>query len=109
MSLQRPSFDRVASGSKTVECRLYDEKRRAVKVGDRIVFKCLSSGEPGESVTMRVTEIARYPDFESMVAEIPPGSFGHASASDVLKEMGQFYSLDDQRRNGVVGMRIERV
>ncbi len=40
MKLQREPFNKVLSGEKIIESRLYDEKRQQVKVGDQIEFIC---------------------------------------------------------------------
>ena len=39
MTLKQPYFDLIKAGKKTVELRLYDEKRRQIKVGDEITFQ----------------------------------------------------------------------
>lgn len=31
-------FERIKNGTKTIEFRLYDEKRKQIKVGDKIEF-----------------------------------------------------------------------
>ena len=38
MKLSDPWFDLVKSGKKKVEIRLYDEKRRKLNIGDKILF-----------------------------------------------------------------------
>ncbi len=38
MHLADLPFEQIRSGKKTVEVRLYDEKRRAIREGDVIVF-----------------------------------------------------------------------
>lgn len=38
MKLYKESFDRLINGEKTREYRLYDEKRKLIKVGDTIKF-----------------------------------------------------------------------
>jgi ASC-1-like (ASCH) protein len=39
MRLHPEPFERVKSGEKNVECRLNDEKRQQLSVGDTIVFQ----------------------------------------------------------------------
>ena len=36
MKLNESPFERIKNGTKTIEFRLYDEKRQQVKVGDKI-------------------------------------------------------------------------
>lgn len=38
MKLSQEPFDKIASGEKIIESRLFDEKRRLIKVGDEIEF-----------------------------------------------------------------------
>ena len=44
MQLKPEPFAMIKDGTKTIELRLYDEKRRNIKVGDRIVFTDTVSG-----------------------------------------------------------------
>ena len=41
MKLKESPFERIKNGTKTIEFRLYDEKRRKVKIGDEIEFSKL--------------------------------------------------------------------
>ena len=41
MKLQESPFERIKSGTKTVEFRLYDEKRSKINIGDQIEFSKL--------------------------------------------------------------------
>lgn len=45
MKLNQQPFDMIRSGQKTIELRLYDEKRQQVKVNDEIEFSCLDRNE----------------------------------------------------------------
>ena len=38
MQLQPEPFSMIKSGVKTIELRLYDEKRRKIRIGDEILF-----------------------------------------------------------------------
>lgn len=38
MKLQEDPFKRIKNGTKTVEFRLYDEKRQSIQIGDEIEF-----------------------------------------------------------------------
>ena len=40
MKLNKEPFEKIKSGEKTIELRLYDEKRRKIKAGDTICFNC---------------------------------------------------------------------
>lgn len=45
MKLQNDPFQMIKKGQKTIEMRLYDEKRKLVQVGDNISFTNIESGE----------------------------------------------------------------
>lgn len=41
MKLQQSPFERIKEGKKSVEFRLFDEKRKQIKIGDQIEFSKL--------------------------------------------------------------------
>ena len=43
MNLHNDPFEKIACGIKNIELRLYDEKRRLIKVGDEIVDRILKA------------------------------------------------------------------
>ena len=45
MHLKAEPFDLIWNGQKTIELRLYDEKRRSVSVGDLIEFELIEKYE----------------------------------------------------------------
>ena len=76
-------FASIRNGRKVIESRLYDEKRRAIGLGDEIVFR----SHEGEELTRTVAALYRYPTFEAMFADFEPGLFGGESAEALLAEM----------------------
>lgn len=38
MTLKQPYFDLIKTGKKTIELRLYDDKRRKININDTITF-----------------------------------------------------------------------
>ena len=61
MKLALEPFDMIADGRKTIELRLYDDKRKKIKLGDEIQFICI---EPSHN-TLNATVIGlhRYNSF----------------------------------------------
>lgn len=39
LRLDKNPFLKISSGSKTIEIRLFDEKRRQIRLGDTIIFQ----------------------------------------------------------------------
>ena len=102
MSLQSAPFEAVAAGTKTVEMRLFDEKRARVAVGDVIEF---SHALTGEVVRCRVADVRRYADFAALYAAHDKVSLGYKAdeAADAA-DMERYYSAEDIARYGVVGI-----
>ena len=109
MSLRESPFRAVADGTKVIEMRLFDEKRRTIRVGDRIRFT-LSGGT--ESVTAEVVGLHRFPSFEALYASLIPvvGAVGLGYAEEDTAEpadMLDYYAPEAVERYGVVGIEIQ--
>ena len=64
MNLHPQPFSMIANGNKTIELRLFDEKRQQIKIGDTIKF--LKEPELNESFKAKVVDLLRYNSFEDM-------------------------------------------
>ena len=107
MKLRKIPFDKILDGTKKIESRLYDEKRRLIKVGDNIIFSLENEqGECIEKVTKKVQAIFLYENFETMMNDLPCAWFGWEKPELAIAEINQFYSQEDQVKNGVIGFRI---
>lgn len=107
MRLRDNIFALVKNGSKTIEMRLYDEKRKLVKVGDFINFKNINTEE---IVKVLVKEINVYDNFEELYKYNDKLLLGYkeediASPSD----MNKYYSDDEQIKYGVCAIIFELV
>lgn len=69
MGLYGEYFSSIRNGQKTVEVRLNDEKRRRIKVGDRIEFVQVAEQEDVLHVT--VTALQSFATFAEMYRAIP--------------------------------------
>lgn len=105
MKLAREPFEKIVNGQKIIESRLFDEKRRVIDIGDEIEFS--RNDNPSETVKTRVKSLYRYDSFESLFSDFPPEYFGGTSKEFLLEEIGRFYSEEEQRKYGVVGIKIE--
>lgn len=107
MELQETPFAMIKNGTKTVECRLYDEKRQAIMLGDRIVFSRMD--DPVQTLEVQVKGLLRYETFEEMFKGYDPQRFGGENTADLTESMLRYYSLDQQRAYGVLGIAITLV
>lgn len=106
MHLQPVSFEKMRSGSKTIEIRLNDEKRRRIRVGDEIVFSLM--GDSVQKIRAEVLELLSFPTFRALFAAFPPEQYGGAS-KDEYASMYQYYSQEDAEKYGVLAIRIRIV
>jgi ASC-1-like (ASCH) protein len=110
MKLNDGPFVAMKDGRKTVEIRLFDEKRRAVKVGDHITFTRVSN--PGEKIFVVVEELLRYDSFAAMLDELPMIAFGYPDDYDknvFMNEIYKIYTPEEEIKFGVLGIRIKIV
>ena len=106
MKLNPAPFATVKSGQKTIELRLFDEKRQKISVGDSIVF---TNTDTGEVLTKTVVKLHRFPSFEELYKTLPLLQCGYTQADvDRAKpsDMEQYYSAEEQQKFGVVGIEL---
>ena len=108
MHLKEKPFRMIWEGHKTIELRLYDDKRRKIQVGDQIVFDSLS--DVGSRIIVCVTKLHVFESFEALYSAVSLVQCGYtaqnvkdASAGD----MDTYYSPDEQSKYGVVGIEFK--
>ena len=70
MKLQEDPFERIKNGTKTVEFRLYDEKRQTIQIGDEIEFSKLP--ELQEKLLVKVIDLYKEESFEKQINTFLP-------------------------------------
>ena len=105
MKLSKLPFEKITNGKKIIESRLYDEKRKKINVGDQIEFSC--NDKPGKKVITKVKALYRYESFKYLFSDFPPEYFGSNSKDELIKEIETFYSKEEQKKYGVIGIKIE--
>lgn len=107
MKLTEGPFGRMEKGLKLLELRLYDDKRKSIRLGDEIVFKLLPDLE--KQILTKVTGLLIYPKFESMIDDLPACLLGYKEEDkDYLRtSMYEIYSRDDEEKFGALGIRLE--
>ncbi len=108
MKLHHSPFEKIKSGEKTIELRLFDEKRQQIKVGDKIVFTNTATGETLDATVVR---LHRFDSFEELYRSLPLLQCGYTEA-DVDRadpsDMEHYYSAEEQKKYGVVGIELVR-
>ncbi len=105
MRLHAEPFKLIKAGTKTIELRLYDEKRQEIQVGDKIEF---TSRATGEKQLTRVIAMHIYSNFADLYRDYDKVSLGYCKDEEASAEdMEQYYSKEEQEKYGVVGIEIE--
>lgn len=105
MRLNDEPFILIKNGSKTIELRLNDEKRRQIKVGDTITFTNRSNNE---QISVVVINLHKYDSFEELYKNFDKISMGYKENEiAVPKDMELYYSKEEQDKYGVVGIEIK--
>lgn len=110
MKLSSSPFEAMASGEKTIEIRLFDKKRRKLEIGDRIIFSMLD--DPNRRIAVRITALFRFATFLELFSEISPERCGSAkgtSAAEAAAGMRKYYSSENEKRYGVLGIKVELI
>ena len=102
MKLNESPFERIKNGTKTIEFRLYDEKRQKIKVGDKIEFSKLPDLQ--EKLLVDVIELYRANTFEDLFRKLYIDENEIKSKST---SMYKYYSLEKEKEYGVLGIKIK--
>jgi ASC-1-like (ASCH) protein len=97
----------IKSGQKTIELRLYDEKRQLIKVGDEIIFTNIVTEE---KLHVKVSNLHRFDSFEDLYKSLPLLKCGYTSENigrATPSDMEQYYPAEEQKEFGVLGIEIK--
>ena len=107
MKLNHAPFEMIKNGQKTIELRLYDEKRKNIKVGDTIVFTC--EDNTLENVTVQVIGTHVYQSFGALCADFDARALGfdRRKTQYISQFMSDIYSGQSIAECGVMAIRIK--
>ena len=105
MNLQERYFDYIQTGTKRIELRLYDDKRRQIKLGDEIEFAKSDTAK----LKVQVIGLLLYNSFEELFEDLPIELLADKTMtkSELLGVLGEFYTDEQQQKYGVVGIRLK--
>lgn len=108
MMLAGEPFESIYNGTKTVEYRLYDEKRKKISVGDSIVF---TNRDSGDTVKVSVTYVKVFSSFFELFSAL--GCEGEPyrrwSPEQLAESMREYYTSDQEKEHGTVAIGIRLV
>ena len=104
MELQNAYYNFILKGTKRIELRLFDEKRQKIKVGDKIEFSKLPDLK--EKLLVKVIQLYREDTFENLFRKL------YDDEEEIKRKtnsMLQFYSPEEEKEYGVIGIKISLV
>ena len=107
MHLDPQAFAAMEDEKKTVELRLYDEKRRRIQAGDVIRFE--STDDETDVLFAWVEGMRFFASFDELYAALPLTACGYAPeelATASPRDMDKYYSPEDQKTWGVVAIEL---
>lgn len=99
--LERP-FEQIKNGTKTIEFRLYDEKRKKIKIGDKIEFSKLP--ELSEKIVVDVLDLYKEETFEKLFKKVIRDK---QEIERKIKSIYTIYSRQNEAKYGVLGIKIK--
>ena len=107
MRLDPEPFARIDTGEKTIELRLYDEKRRRIVAGDIIRFE--STADDTDVLYALVEGLRFFASFDELYQALPLTACGYTEAEARTaspRDMDKYSSPEAQKQWGVVGIEL---
>ena len=107
MGLYDDPFEKIIARTKLIEIRLWDDKRRRLKVGDTITFTKLSN--PSKQATVRVIAMDLFPTFRELYETLPPQILGAngESVDYLVQSTYDTYTPEQEKEFGAVAIHID--
>ncbi|MFI3242273.1 MAG: ASCH domain-containing protein [Alphaproteobacteria bacterium] len=106
MKVDEKYFNLLKGGKKTIELRLFDEKRALIKVGDVLEFSNISDEK--DCFKAVVVKLHKAESFAHLCNIIDISKAGFDTKEELLKVLEEFYPLEKQKKYGVVGIEIKK-
>lgn len=102
--LEDGPFMQIASSNKTVEFRLYDEKRQLLKVEDTIEFENLSDQQVLKVKIIALHKKDSFAELINYLKEKQVEFLQTVSTEDMVEQLRCFYSEEKEKEYGVLGI-----
>lgn len=109
MKLQPDFYNYMLNGTKRIEIRLNGEKRKYIKVGDKIKFYKEPNLE--EYFLTEVVEILKFNDFREMIDNLKIEELADEilTKDELLSTLEKYYTKEQQEKYGTLGIRIKLI
>ena len=105
MNLHPKPFDLIKSGLKDIEMRLYDNRRKSIKIGDNIIF---TNNQTGEKLEVEVINLFIFKDFNELYSHFDKARLGY-KADEIANpdDMELYYSKEAIKKFGTLAIEIK--
>ena len=109
MKLQPDFYNYMLNGTKRIEIRLNGEKKKYIKVGDKIKFYKEPNLE--EYFLTEVVEILKFNDFREMIDNLKIEELADEilTKDELLSTLEKYYTKEQQEKYGTLGIRIKLI
>lgn len=105
MKLKESPFERIKNGTKTVEFRLYDEKRKQINIGDKIEFSKLPDLQ--EKLVVEVLDLYHENTFKELFEKLNTKNSDKEEIERKVESMYSIYSPKQEKEYSVLGIKIK--
>ena len=105
--LKQSPFEKIKEGTKTIEVRLFDEKRKELRIRDEIEFSLMSN--PNDKIRVRIKNLVQHESFSNLYETFPPELFGVGNKENFTKSMYSIYTKENENKYGGLGICLEYI
>lgn len=107
MKLDPKYFEYMKNGTKRIEIRLNDEKRKGIKIGDTIIFQ--KESELKEEINTQIVNLIVKRNFKELIKTLDVSEYSDEKETEekFLEDLYRFYTKEQEEKYGVVGIQIK--
>ena len=106
MKLNPKYFEYMKNGTKRIEIRLNDEKRKDLKIKDEIVFQ--KEPDLKEEISTTIEKLIFKRSFKELIKDLNIYEYSDKNESEetFLNDLYKFYTKKAEEKYGVIGIKI---
>ena len=104
--LNEGPFNSIKRKKKKIEMRLFDDKRQKLKVEDILIF--VNKNDESKMIKTKIIALHKFENFEQLYKNFNKIKLGYRKSEKANpKDMEKYYSAEDIKKYGIVGIEIE--
>ncbi len=104
MRMHNEHFQNIKKGIKIIEVHLNDKKRDVMGAGDKIIFV---NRKDSEIIISKVLTIYKNKSFNNLFKMFDISKTGYTTKKEINEALGEFYTKEQEKKFGVVGIEIK--